>query len=314
MSALFSKPKYYRPGFGGSLLILLVLFVGGGIVSALVSFVAAMASGQLTPEVLSDPQMLTEIIAGKLSLMYFAQMIVPVLFIWLVGNARSHNPMVSPVKVDAPHIGKFNFLTLGLLLMFLTLAVGWVLDPVTSYFPIPDSFKSMFENISNKPFDTILSVAIMAPLFEEFILRGTIERGLLSGSSWVAILWSALLFGVIHMNFWQAIPAFIIGCLLGWVYYRTHSIWAVIFMHFVNNFSSIMLYWVLPEMDAEASSRENMKMLTGTDLWYWVLVGGGVVITVLGIVLLNKYLPKKPQSFKPKEVLMSEQMTSEPEA
>lgn len=75
-----------------------------------------------------------------------------------------------------------------------------------------------------------------------------------------------------------------------------------------------MLYWVLPEMDAEASSRENMKMLTGTDLWYWVLVGGGVVITVLGIVLLNKYLPKKPQSFKPKEVLMSEQMTSEPEA
>ena len=309
MSKFFSKPAYYRPGIGGSLLILVIMFLLGSVFSIVAAFIAAAISGELSQvaQTTSDPVGLASILTGRLSLVYFAQMIIPVIFIWLVGNANSHNPLNSPVKVDAPHIGKFNFLTLGILLMLITLGLSWALDPVTDNFPMPDNFKDMFESIATRPVDTIVSVAIMAPLFEEFIMRGTIERGLLSkGSAAVAILWSALLFGAMHMNLWQAIPAFVLGCLFGWVYYRSHSIWAVIFMHFVNNFSSIMLFWAFPTMDPDASSRENMVQLTGTDMWYWVLVGGGALIVVAGIFLLNKYLPKNPQSFKPKEVLLAD--------
>lgn len=307
--SIFSKPKYYKPEFGGSLLIILVLILGGSILSGIVAVVATAISGGFSAEGISTEN----IMSGKLSLVYFAQMIVPVIFIWLMGHVRSSNPMEAPVKVDAPHLGKFNWFTLGILLMFLTLGMAWILDPITSALPMPDAFKQMYENISFSPVDTLVSVAIMAPLFEEFVLRGTIERGLLTRkgdsrkTAAVAILWSAFLFGVMHLNLWQAIPAFIIGCLLGWVYYRSHSIWAVIFMHFVNNFSSIAIFWALPQMDADATSRENFRMLTGSDMLYWILVGSGIVITIAGIWLLNKYLPKNPQSFKPKEVLLAEQ-------
>lgn len=303
--SFFCKSKYYKPQFGGSLLIILVLILGGGMLGAVVTVIAGAITGDFSAEGL---------MSGKLSLLYFAQMIVPVLFIWLMGHVKSQNPMEAPVKVDAPHLGKFNWLTLGILLMLVTLSLAWILDPVTEFFPMPDSFKQMFDNISSSPVDTIVSVAIMAPLFEEFVLRGTIERGLLARkgdsrkTAAVAILWSAFLFGVIHLNLWQAIPAFVIGCLLGWVYYRTHSIWATIFMHFVNNFSSIALFWAIPAMDADATSRENFKALTGSDMYYWIIVGGGVVITIVGIWLLDKYLPKKPQSFKPKETVLAEQM------
>ena len=303
--SFFCKSKYYKPQFGGSLLIILVLILGGGMLGAVVTVIAGAITGDFSAEGL---------MSGKLSLLYFAQMIVPVLFIWLMGHVKSQNPMEAPVKVDAPHLGKFNWLTLGILLMLVTLSLAWILDPVTEFFPMPDSFKQMFDNISSSPVDTIVSVAIMAPLFEEFVLRGTIERGLLARkgdsrkTAAVAILWSAFLFGVIHLNLWQAIPAFVIGCLLGWVYYRTHSIWATIFMHFVNNFSSIALFWAIPAMDADATSRENFKALTGSDIYYWIIVGGGVVITIVGIWLLDKYLPKNPQSFKPKETVLAEQM------
>ncbi len=320
MGKLFSKPKYYKPGVGGSLLILLVLVVGGGILASVAALAAAAATGELTAQSLSDPAMLTGIMTSQLSLIYFAQMIVPAIFIWLVGNSKSYNPLEAPVKINSPHLGRFSVIPLGVLLLFLTLALGWLLDPLSNYFPMPDNFKDMFENMGNRPFDTILSVAIMAPLFEEFILRGTIERGLLARSYanrnteepsqglviW-AIIWSSVLFGAMHMNLWQAIPAFLIGCLLGWVYYRTHSIWATIFMHFVNNFSSIAMYWLFPQLDAEASSEENIAMLTGSPIWYWVFVGIGGVVTVAGIWLLNKYLPKKPQSFKPKKVFLAQQ-------
>ena len=303
--SFFCKSKYYKPQFGGSLLIILVLILGGGMLGAVVTVIAGAITGDFSAEGL---------MSGKLSLLYFAQMIVPVLFIWLMGHVKSQNPMEAPVKVDAPHLGKFNWLTLGILLMLVTLSLAWILDPVTEFFPMPDSFKQMFDNISTSPVDTIVSVAIMAPLFEEFVLRGTIERGLLARkgdsrkTAAVAILWSAFLFGVIHLNLWQAIPAFVIGCLLGWVYYRTHSIWATIFMHFVNNFSSIALFWAIPAMDADATSRENFKALTGSDMYYWIIVGCGVVITIVGIWLLDKYLPKNPQSFKPKETVLAEQM------
>ena len=303
--SFFCKSKYYKPQFGGSLLIILVLILGGGMLGAVVTMIAGAITGDFSAEGL---------MSGKLSLLYFAQMIVPVLFIWLMGHVKSQNPMEAPVKVDAPHLGKFNWLTLGILLMLVTLSLAWILDPVTEFFPMPDSFKQMFDNISSSPVDTIVSVAIMAPLFEEFVLRGTIERGLLARkgdsrkTAAVAILWSAFLFGVIHLNLWQAIPAFVIGCLLGWVYYRTHSIWATIFMHFVNNFSSIALFWAIPAMDADATSRENFKALTGSDMYYWIIVGCGVVITIVGIWLLDKYLPKNPQSFKPKETVLAEQM------
>ena len=96
---IFSKPKYYKPGIGGSLVILLILFFLGGIVSMVAAFIAAAINGELSmaAKTVSDPSGITSILSGKLSLIYFFQMIIPVLFIWLMGNSYSHDPMKAPV-------------------------------------------------------------------------------------------------------------------------------------------------------------------------------------------------------------------------
>lgn len=292
------------PGIGGSLLIILVMIVVGSILAAIAAVAIGIASGNM------DPSSLAQGLTGNLSLMYFLQMIAPIGFIWLVGNYRSYNPMISPVKINAPHIGKFNIITLGIVLLVLTIACSWVLDPISSFFPMPDNFKQMFSSIGENFWDTVISVAVLAPLMEEFVLRGTIERGMLTRYSAAgAILWSSFVFAAIHMNLWQAIPAFALGCVFGWVYYRSHSIWAVIFMHFVNNFSSIMMFRIFPGMDPDATSRENIAALTGSDTTYWVLIAGGAVLLVICILLLNKYLPKNPQSFKPKKPFLTGEET-----
>ncbi|MBR4801726.1 MAG: hypothetical protein IK041_02840, partial [Bacteroidales bacterium] len=72
----FSKPKYYRPGIGGSLLILLVMFFVGGLLSTIVAFAAAAVGGNLTMEALSTPEGIVSVMSGNLSAIYFAQMIV----------------------------------------------------------------------------------------------------------------------------------------------------------------------------------------------------------------------------------------------
>ena len=83
---------------------------------------------------------------------------------------------------------------------------------------------------------SFICVSIFAPLFEEWLCRGMVLRGLLTKMSpaW-AIAVSALFFAVIHFNPWQAIPAFILGLLFGFVYYKTGSLKLTMLMHFTNN-------------------------------------------------------------------------------
>jgi len=111
-------------------------------------------------------------------------------------------------------------------------------------------------NIAEQLFDTILrnrwgyfAVGLMAPVCEELVFRGAILRALLRWTPrhWVAIAVSALLFAVVHANPAQMPHAFLIGLLLGWLYYRTDSIVPGIVYHWVNNSIAYVLYNLYPD-------------------------------------------------------------------
>ena len=79
---------------------------------------------------------------------------------------------------------------------------------------------------------------IVAPIFEELLFRGIILNGLLNkykNNSKKAIIYSAIIFGMVHLNIPQGINAFIAGIILGFIYYYTKSMKLSIFAHFVNN-------------------------------------------------------------------------------
>ena len=92
----------------------------------------------------------------------------------------------------------------------------------------------------------IISVCILAPLGEEAVFRGAIERHFLDKNwkPWLAILVSAIFFAVAHFNFTQGLTAIIIGILLGWVYSRTRNLWPCIFIHAVNNTTATVLGFI----------------------------------------------------------------------
>lgn len=70
------------------------------------------------------------------------------------------------------------------------------------------------------------------------------------GPAW-AIMLSAAFFALIHMNPWQAVPAFALGCLFGYVYWRTGSLWLTMLMHFTNNMSALLMSKVDSLKDAK---------------------------------------------------------------
>lgn len=88
--------------------------------------------------------------------------------------------------------------------------------------------------------------AVFAPLVEEIFFRGFLFQGFRERYGWItAMLLSAAIFAVAHLDLVVLIPTFILGCLLAYVFHRSNSIWPGIILHFfVNSFGLLGAYFV----------------------------------------------------------------------
>jgi membrane protease YdiL (CAAX protease family) len=114
----------------------------------------------------------------------------------------------------------------------LILGVTAIEEGVVALFPISRSDAEMFERMTSGGVISILMICLVAPMVEEMLFRGVILRSFLRQyRRWPAILGSALLFGLTHMNIYQCVAAFITGTLMGWLYERTRSLWPGLLLH-----------------------------------------------------------------------------------
>lgn len=220
---------------------------------------------------------------------YTVTMAVPILYAAWQGKKNLlrdsiHSHRVIPI--DSNNFGKGGWIVSCILVVLLALSAIPVVDKFNSYLPpMWDWLERAMEAMLNgqSKVSTLISVAVLAPIFEEILCRGLVLRGLLKRTSpFLAIVLSALFFAVIHMNPWQAVAAFVIGVLMGWVYYRTGSLKLTMLMHFTNNFTATMMSWMLPEESASASFSDILP--EGT---YIYVLAGSVVLMGVSIWLLN---------------------------
>lgn len=153
-------------------------------------------------------------------------------------------------------------------------------------------------NIAEKEFDLILrdrwgyfAVGLLAPICEELVFRGAVLRTLLQGTTrhWQAIAISAVLFAVVHANPAQMPHAFLVGLLLGWLYYRTDSIVPGIVYHWMNNSVAYVVYNLYPNPE--------MKLLDlfGTQRTVAAAVLFSLLILLPALYQLNLLLRKARQ-------------------
>lgn len=198
--------------------------------------------------------------------------------------------------LNTPDFGRLGGLFTFLLLPPLLVAFNYITEPLSSWMPVPDFIRNLLESVTKNRYSSLLMMVIFAPLFEETFCRGIILRGLLFHMKpWKAILWSAFIFGVIHLNPWQAIPAFLVGSLMGWVYWKTGSLWATIFLHFINNGFSYIVVLLNPNLPADAGFKD---LIPGNG--YYIYYALSLIFVIITIFLMNyKYgntLPAKIQT------------------
>jgi membrane protease YdiL (CAAX protease family) len=127
-------------------------------------------------------------------------------------------------------------------------------------------------NLVEEEFDLLLrhrwgyfAIGILAPVAEELAFRGAVLRALLSWGKnhWVMIALSAAIFALIHGNPAQMPHAFLVGLMLGWMYWRTGSIIPGVAFHWVNNSVAYVMYnlYPTPSLKLVDLFRDNLHVL-----------------------------------------------------
>jgi hypothetical protein len=173
--------------------------------------------------------------------------------IYVAHKSQRNSLFETGYKLNNSHFGPYKGWVIALITVVLTYSLMVASDlpnyanyKLTTSTPgmksFYDSFLETMKQMTGGPFwSSFLVTAIFAPVFEEWMCRGVILRGLLTKMKPVwAIVISALFFALIHGNPWQALNAFLIGVVMGYVYYKTGSLLLTMLIHFVNNGSAVI--------------------------------------------------------------------------
>ncbi len=114
---------------------------------------------------------------------------------------------------------------------------------------------------------TAIFTVIVAPIGEEFVFRKLIIDRTHKYGAFVSIGLSGLMFGLMHANFYQFFYCFLLGLLLGYVYYTTGRLYLTVILHAIVNFvGSVLTSFLMPVSDGlggidPANTEELMQFI-----------------------------------------------------
>ena len=170
---------------------------------------------------------------------------------------------------------KTYWLLLGLAMMYAILPLNTVFAEWNADVKLPESMKAleeMMKSLQDAAQETtekmlnvnniggliinLIMVAGLAAIGEELLFRSLLQTSLVKicKNAHIGIFIASAVFSFIHFEFYGFLPRLVLGLLLGYMFYFSKSIWVPMLMHFVNNGTIVVLYFL------------NNKDITNIDL------------------------------------------------
>lgn len=134
---------------------------------------------------------------------------------------------------------------------------------------VPGSVNPMQTFQSSNILMTFLYAILIGPIFEEYFFRKVIIDRLVRYGELFAVLSSAFMFMIYHMNFYQFIGVFLMGLVLGHVYVKTNRIEYTITLHQISNFLGLFV-----------------PLLLNSSSYAWIYNYICIVIIILSVLIL----------------------------
>lgn len=225
-------------------------------------------------------------------LMFFGYVIPMLLTIWATRQTFNKRGTINY------KVGYLELLPLIIIVAYAFLVVGeftifLLPEPSGIWKKLFDMLNQSMKEVFNHRLVGFLMVAVAAPILEETLFRGIILKALLKKTSpYWAIMISAIAFGVFHMNPWQFLYATVLGLFLGYIYWKTRSLFYPILIHMLLNGTAFVA-----AQFANLDSTEGLaEQLSGKDLQqYLFLVSISLAIIIAAYFYFEKYFAKQPQ-------------------
>jgi len=132
------------------------------------------------------------------------------------------------------------------------------------------------------PFLAPIVIGTLAGVFEEFLFRGPIQTAVMRRSSpWFAIVFTAFLFGAAHLDLHGLPLRMALGVVLGWVVWRTGSIFPAMILHGVYDAVTVgMASWQVHY--GGAVDEASMNRIG------WAAVAIGAPLVAAGFYLIHR--------------------------
>ena len=138
-------------------------------------------------------------------------------------------------------------------------------------------------------FSGLLIVAALAAISEELLFRSVIQKAFVKicKNAHIGIIITAIVFSAFHGDFFGFVPRFILGLMLGYMFYLSGSIFPSMLMHFVNNGTIVMLYYL------------NKKEVINVDIETFgltdnvLVIAMSLIVTVAIFIVCNRFRNKE---------------------
>lgn len=238
LSALDCMTEYRKTAFKTGLFVA-VSFALRAAAQAVISAFLVFFGGKLSETALY----IGHLLLSALFLQVFPSIIAAGMFGFFKNGGAKLKAVYRVPKRCAKAVGNFTAVYgLGQLVNIVTIVISFL---VTAGSDLNDSFNTMSSiqppNMASAWY-LLFTLAVIAPVFEEFIFRGVLMDALKPYGNGLSIFVTGILFGLYHGNFSQCFYAAAIGIALGYIANVTNSVFATTIIHAIfNSISGILL-------------------------------------------------------------------------
>lgn len=135
----------------------------------------------------------------------------------------------------------------------------------------------------------LIVVAGLAAISEEMFFRGALQQFIQEKfpNGHVAVWMAALVFSIVHFQFYGFLPRLLLGALMGYLFLYTRNLWIPILFHFINNAFIVVMHYFWGDS-------EWMQQLDGMPVNGWFALAA-VVSAVCTVLLFWGYVKRNGQ-------------------
>jgi uncharacterized protein len=189
----------------------------------------------------------------------------------------------SALRIKLPKLKEIGLFTLGLIILtpllqsflYIQNFLFDILADNVAFFGTTKRVLDELDKLVESTYDNLLSahsffeasfivfiVAVVPAVCEEVFFRGFVQTGFEQKyKPFIAILFTALFFGLYHFNPYGLISLIALGAYFGYAAYKSDSILVPISLHFINNFLSVMAFFAIGDKELLSSGTTKTESI-----------------------------------------------------